>query len=232
MKKTLSLLAVAALAIGASLSAAEIQVKGGTPSPQIGTVLPKGATLINSATGRTVVYDENETTIPPIEAPFNIDGGMLIASYTLSGDLPTEADELILDFTNINQYMMPFIPDWGSYLKGELYDGIDVEYIVFNFVEDYTVPGSPGIDIADWYENNPVSITGVFKNDYTTTGYLISDPCDESYPSYSRIVFFSDDVAQAVQDAEIFPGAAVPEPATATLSLLALAGLAARRRRK
>ena len=231
MKKTLSLLAIAALTIGASLGAAEIQVKGNPVSLQTGTALPMGATLINSATGRTVVYDENETTIPPIEAPFNIDGGMLVASYMLSGDLPTEADELILDFTNINQYMP--IPDWGSYLTGELYNGsIDVEYIVFNFVEDVNVPGSHNIDIAAWYENNPVSITGVFKNDYKTTGYLISDPCDASYPSYSRIVFFSDDVAPAVQDAEIFPGAAVPEPATATLSLLALAGLAARRRRK
>ena len=230
MKKTLSLLAIAALTIGASLSAAEIQVKGNPVSLKTGAVLPMGATLINSATGRTVVYDENETTIPPIEAPFNIDGGMLIESYMLSGDLPTEADELILNFTNINQYMT--IPDWGTYLTGELYNGSIVEYIVFNFVENVDVVGSPTIDIAAWYEDNPVSITGVFKNGYTTTGYLISDPCDASYPSYSRIVFFSDDVAPAVLAAEIIPGAAVPEPATATMSLLALAGLAARRRRK
>ena len=78
-----------------------------------------------------------------------------------------------------------------------------------------------------------MTITGRFSNgDYTA--YVISETCDQTDgdTTYGGLVFFNNSVARTVLAAETFPGAAVPEPATATLSLLALAGLAARRRRK
>lgn len=233
MKKTLSILFVAALAAGASLSAKPLTIKviGGSTSIQTGT-LATGATLYNTSTMGIVVYDENETTIPPLLAPFDLSEGMGVKNYqlVLPESFDSDITELIFDFTNINQYNP--IPDWGSYLqKNATYgDLTDIDYLVFNFKEDYNEAGSAKFNLVEWYAslNSPIQITGLFKNDVTATGYLVSETCDQSDPASTQggIVFFNEEDAPNVRRAEI-----VPEPATATLSLLALAGLAARRRR-
>lgn len=235
MKKTLSILFVAALAAGASLSAKPLTIKviGGSTSILTGA-LARGATLYNTSTMGIVVYDENETTIPPLPAPFDLSEGMGVKNYQL--ELPESFDsditELIFDFTDINKYNP--IPDWGSYLqKNATYPSgglTDIDYLVFNFKEDYNDASSAKFNLVEWYAslNSPIQITGLFKNDVTATGYLVSETCDQSDPASTQggIVFFNEEDKPNVLRAEI-----VPEPTTATLSLLALAGLAARRRR-
>lgn len=237
MKKSLSVLAVMALAAGATLSAKPLTIKviGPHESAQIGA-LARGATLFNTLTKGIVVYDENETTIPPILAPFDLGQGMGAPNYQLVLPETVDADvsELIFDFTDINTAMAPYILNWGSYLQeGATYvDGglTDIDYLVFNFSEDYTKPGSAKFNLVDWYAelNSPIQITGLFKDGVSATGYLVSETCDQTDPSSTQggLVFFSEDDAPIVQRAEI-----VPEPTTTTLSLLALAGLIARRRR-
>ncbi len=229
MKKTLSLLAVISLALSATISAEEtdtlqttIYVRGETQSNVIGAAIARGATLINTETGGIITYDENETTIPPIEAPFNVDHGVRVKNYTLDGTLPTVGEKLVLDFTQLSS---TFVTNWGYYLE----DGVittdsqtqfEVDYIVFNF---------DNANMAEWYSENPMYVIGKFTGGVEATGYIISETCDqtEGDSSYGGIVFFNKKTAPALT-----PAPNVPEPTTATLSLLALAGLAARRRRK
>lgn len=228
MKKTLILLAVGALITGTTLSAAEtdtpqtIFVRGETQSNVIGAALARGATLINTETGDFIVYDENETTIPPIEAPFDVEHGVRVKNYTLEGTLPTAGEKLILDFTALSS---TYVANWGYYLTEDatVSDGqteFEVDYLVFNFKDT---------DLASWYSKNPMSITGIFTGGIEATGYIISKTCDQTDPdtSYGGIVFFNQKTAPALT-----PTANVPEPTTTTLSLLALVGLFSRRRRK
>ena len=235
MKKSLSVLAVMALATGATLSAKPLTIKviGAPESAQIGA-LATGATLYNTLTQGIVVFDENETTIPPILAPFDLGQGMGAANYQLVLPETVDADvtELIFDFTDINTAMAPYLLNWGSYLQEDATYGdlMDIDYLVFNFSEDYTKPGSAKFNLVDWYAglNSPIQITGLFKDGVSATGYLVSETCDQTDSSSTQggIVFFSEDDAPIVRRAEI-----VPEPTTTTLGLLALAGLIARRRR-
>ncbi len=226
MKKTIALLAAASLVLSGAVSAAEtettqtIYVKGDTQSNVVGAALVPGGTLINSDTGYVIVYDENETTIPPIEAPFDIEHGIRVKNYTLDGTLPTSGDKLVLDFTDLND---TYVSNWGYYLQdgATAWNGdeeFEVDYVVFNFDD---------ADMAAWYSETPMTVIGKFTGGVEATAYIISDTCDrtENDSSYGGIVFFNERVLPAVTPA-------VPEPGTATLSLLALAGLAARRRRK
>lgn len=228
MKKTLSLLAIAALSLGTALNAATLTIKV-IGAPQGSTLFSRGAELYDTYTEGTVSFDENEGK--DIKAPFDLNKGHVIRNYQLvdipePSDLDLEITELVLDFTEINQYMP--IPDWGSYLGST-----DVDYLSFNFKLDYTDPQSAKFSLVDWYAelNSPIRITGLFENDVKADGFLVTYTCDEAQSPGATpqggIVFFSEDVIDDVRDSEI-----VPEPTTATLSLLALAGLAARRRRK
>ena len=123
----------------------------------------------------------------------------------------------MIDFTNLYQV---YQVNLGWYLQDD-----ETDYLVVNFDD---------ADFAAWYTSTPMTITGKFKDNVEATAYVISETCDQTDgdTTYGGLVFFNNRVAQTVLDAETFPGAVVPEPATATLSLLALAGLAARRRRK
>lgn len=226
MKKTLSLLAVAALALSAaSASAKEVTVNpyGTIQSPVMGNTIGLSATLINSSTGGQIWYDLR--TNPIVYPPFDINEGHIHWALNLADsdnnpglDLDSlelaEDDSLLLDFTvNMNNLSGP----------------VDAEYVVVMFRRNTGY----GDYFSTWYEENSVNITGRFNNgDYTA--YVISETCDmeQDASTYGGLVFFNHSVAPTVLAAETFPGAAVPEPATATLSLLALAGLAARRRRK
>lgn len=237
MKKTLSLLAVAALVMGATPGfAKEIEVRPSIAyiqSATLGTTLASGATLINSETGRVVIYDMNDD--PQVLPPFDITQGHIYWGFDLTNvynksieldDLSadatdfavriTEDDTLVLDFKKLNG---------GVGMGGPT----EAEYVVIMFREITEKLNN----FAEWYEENSVNITGRF-NDGDYTAYVIAETCDmtDNATSYGGLVFFNNSVAPAVLAAETFPGAAVPEPATATLSLLALAGLAARRRRK
>ena len=234
MKKTLSLLGVAALAVGTSLNAATTLKVGPPTNPEtgypetvssvFGTATAASATLINSDTKGIISFDvREESDIVP--APFDLTHGTRVKNLVLSGTLPTSGDSLVIDFTSLYQANL------GYYLQdsamGYLVNGdqFEIEYLVVNF---------DNADFAAWYTSTPMTITGKFKDGVEATAYVISKTCDQADgdTTYGGLVFFNNRVAPAVLAAETFPGAAVPEPATATLSLLALAGLAARRRRK
>lgn len=225
MKKTLTL-AVTVLSTLAAANAAEMDdtqvlyVKGDTQSNVVGAALARGATLINTDTGEIIVYDENETTIPPIEAPFEVGNGIRVKNYTLEGTLPTSGNKLVLDFTALNE---TYVSNWGYYLEegAKAWNGdeeFEVDYLVFNF---------DNADMAAWYSESPMSVTGKFTGGVEATGYIISETCDADDPdsSYGGIVFFNRSLQPVLNPA-------VPEPGTATLSLLALTGLLARRRRR
>lgn len=246
MKKTMSILAAAALSLGAATSyAKEITLKPYADymePPSISEVLAPGATLINSETGKVVVYNINGNS--NVEPPFDITLGQIVWNLELANknnepitlmDVAKTAsdsairikdgDTLVLDFTS-------------SSLK---LDGpTEAEYMVLMF---HTQEDS-GDNFAEWYSTNECSITGRFTNgDYIA--YAIDDTSDllssGHSSTYGGLVFFNKAVIDNVNRAEVDPGTiipdpegppAVPEPTTATLSLLALAGLVARRRRR
>ena len=230
MKKTSFLLFAVTLSLCAlPLHAADtiLRVKGQPQSPTVGTVIAAGATLINTETGGKVIYDINDN--PPDNPPFDHTKGKIFKTYDLLNKyneaitlddvtIGPDGDSLILDFTTSN-------------LGAGYNRPTGAEYYVFMFTGDF----------ATWYEENPVTITGKFL-DGNETAYVIDYACDMYLPdsptmrdpgsSYGGIVFFDDSVKDYVRSAEVFPGSdSVPEPTTATLSLLALAGLAMRRRR-
>lgn len=226
MKKTFILLAVTAFVLNATPGMAkDIETRpyvSYLQSPTLGTTIAQGATLINSTTGHVVVFDINEN--PPVESPFNIEMGHIYWDFELANkynesieldDLSLgEDDTLILDFTK----------------QVNLGGPTEAEYVIIMF-RSMTETGD---NFAEWYENNSVSITGRFNNgDYAA--YIIADACDmaDSGTTYGGLVFFNKSVENAVLLAEAEPTVtiSVPEPTTATLSLLALAGLAVRRRR-
>lgn len=224
MKKTLSLLAGISLALSTVVNAADVTVRpyGDIQSPTEGNTLGLSATLINSSTGGSIWYDLR--TDPKSEPPFDIDSGHiqwgleLANNYNESIELDslelTDGDTLILDFTKN---------------LGNLSGPVDAEYFVVMFRHNT----GTGDYFSSWYNENSVGITGRFNNgDYTA--YVIADTCDkeQTASTYGGLVFFNNSVAQQVRLAEVPVGGTIPEPTTATLSLLALAGLAARRRRK
>ncbi len=244
MKKTLSILAVAALSLSAATSYADVTLRPHVEyieSPVFSEVIAPGATLINSETGKVVVYNINDK--PQVEPPFDITKGMIVWGINLdnkysehitledvskTADDPAvrikEGDTLYLDFT----YTM------------NLGGPTEAEYMVLMF-HPQTQAGN---DFAEWYNTNGISIVGKFTNG-NYTAYAIDDTCDllgsGTSSTYGGLVFFNESVAEAVSLAEVDPDTitpdpepspSVPEPTTATLSLLALAGLAARRRRK
>lgn len=229
MKKTLSILALAVLAVGAALTTeANDVVITADPSNSVGTAygsLAPGATLIDTATGGIIIYDESDDK-DVIKAPFNINEGSAATSLTvdLNDVAIQEGDRLVIDFTGIGYGSQ----NWGLYLQPNYVgsNGENYDYLRIN-IEGF----------ADWYqENGPIEMAGRFKispdNSYIeTTAFYIAEACDdndEGTPtSQGSLLFFSDDVIEDVRNSEV-----VPEPTTTTLSLLALAGLVARRRRK
>ena len=233
MKKTLTTLAASAFMLGSTLQAETTEttlvVSGEVVSPTVGTAMAAGATLTNTKTGGTIVFDEN--AVPPISAPFDVTHGLLYKNYTLSGILPTEGNVLVLDFVSTYQYyptvnhganLMPNATVWNGS------ENINVDYIVFSF--DDTENGGT-VDFSSWYNSDePITIIGRFKDGVEATGYIISDSCDSSDPATVNggIVFFNQSMAPVVMAAEQY----TPEPTTSTLSLMALAGLAVRRRRR
>lgn len=233
MKKTLSLLAVAALAMSAAPGIAkDVTVKPYTEqidSPTMGNTIGLSATLINSSTGGQVWYDLR--TNPAVNPPFDIGKGHIYWGLKLNNvynesieldDLSATAEDLAVKITSEDTLIIDF-STMG--LGGPT----EAEYVVVMFRHN----NGEGNYFSTWYEENSVDITGKFNNG-NYDAYVIKETCDmeQTASTYGGLVFFNHSVAPAVLAAEIFPGAAVPEPATATLSLLALAGLAARRRRK
>lgn len=229
----MSILAVAALSMSAATSyAKEVILKPYKASYELSVVsqvIAPGATLINSETGKVVVYDLNDTSVTN-DTPFDITKGMILWDIelnnryneliTLSDVRVSTGDVLVLDFT----------------LGGPK----EAEYMVLMFHPQTTF----GNDFAEWYSTNGVAITARFTDgDYTA--YVIDDTCDlldsGSASTYGGLVVFNTSVAGDVSLAEVDPDTitpapepspSVPEPTTTTLSLLALAGLAARRRRE
>lgn len=227
MKTTLTALAVAALALSATPSTAEnsgqtttIDVTFETQSLKEGATLAPGATLVNSKTGKELVYDS--TAEPPLNPPFDLTKGLIFEEPELKTSSEeslmslslSEGQTLNLDFTDTTA-------NYGAYLHAPEYAD-KYEYLMFAF---------ENVNFAEWYKASPVTIIGTFNDNYVYTAYVVMDACDWvegdafSKSTYGSIVFFRDDVAQEIESN-------VPEPTTATLSLLALCGLAARRRRK
>ncbi len=237
MKKTLSLLAVAALAMSAAPGLAkDVTVRPYTEqinSPTSGNTIGLSATLINSGTGGKVWYDLR--TDPAINPPFDVDEGHIYWGFELANkyndpielnDLSATAEDSAVRITADDSLILDF-----TYNNSTLTGPTEAEYVVVMFRHQ----DGTGDYFSTWYENNSVPITGRFSNgDYDA--YVIKETCDmeQTASTYGGLVFFNKSVAQQVRLAEIPAGGepAVPEPTTATLSLLALAGLAARRRRK
>ncbi|MBQ8480493.1 MAG: PEP-CTERM sorting domain-containing protein [Akkermansia sp.] len=231
MKKTLSLLAAAALVLSAAPGMAETiellpnfsfqsVIKGATIAP--------GATLINTTTGGMVIYDINTTDLK-IEPPFNTSDGTVYwgveiydpkksAVVSLKDVAVSEGDEIVLNFTT-----------WYSGGGAGMGGPVDKEYFVIMF---RSMTGE-GDNFSTWYDEGgkDIPITARFLNG-TYEAYIIDETCDQADPAstWGGLVFFrANDVAPKVRDAEVFP---VPEPTTTTLSLLAFAGLVMRRRRR
>lgn len=251
MKKTLSLLALTALTVGTSMGADEdktITVRPKfpyntstgyeIPSSQYGSTIAPGATLIDTSTGGVVTYDEADD-VDVIEAPFNISEGIAFTTLTLdlSDIVLDDVNKLIIDFTDLAGTYQP--QTWAMYLQAGHTGDYDQDTTPDNV--DYLFIKIEGFDFATWYQkNSPVEIIGRFIDEieyypgtsgiksWTTiesTAFVITDACDVS--SEGGIAFFSEDVIDDVRNTEV-----IPEPTTTTLSLLALAGLVARRRRK
>ena len=239
MKKTLSLLAIAALAVSAPITSAaeDVVVKPAFPmlngyydtqSAQYGSKITPSGTVVNTASGNSVTWDEADDQ-DVIKAPFNKDEGIAFTALTLNlNDVAiSEGDRLVLDFTEVTGIYQT--QNWGAYLKEGYIGNFNT---TGNDDVDYLMITISGVNFADWYKENPVEIVGRFytngSSTIESTAYVITDYCDDA--SEGGVVFYSEDVIDAVVAAEVAP--VVPEPTTATLSLLALAGLAARRRRK
>ncbi len=223
MKKTLSLLIGTAFALStATTMAAEMTVKpyGDIQSPVLGNTIGLGGTLIDSSTGGQVIYDLR--TDPAQLPPFDISKGHIHWGLSLKDEY-NDSDVTLEDFalTDDDTLLIDFTTNMST-LSGP----IDAEYVVIMFRHN----DGTGNNFAEWYANNSVAITGKFNNG-TYDAYVISETCDmaQTASTYGGLVFFNNSVAPQVRLAEI---PAAPEPATATLSLLALLGLAARRRRK
>ena len=236
MKKTLSLLAVAALAMSAAPGVAkDVTVRPYTEqinSITTGNTIGLSATLINSVTGGQVWYDLRD---PAVDPPFNADKGHIYWGFELSDmyNNPIELDALsataedsAVRITADDSLILDF-----TYNNSTLSGPIEAEYVVVMFRHN----NGEGDYFSTWYEKNSVGITGKFKNG-NYDAYVIKETCDmgQTASTYGGLVFFNNSVAPQVRLAEVPAGGepAVPEPTTATLSLLALAGLAARRRRK
>ncbi len=241
MKRTLSLLAISALALGTTLSAATYTI---TPvmlpnytnpaHPYLepiytyqGAVLTPQSILINTATTGVISYDH--TIDPIVEAPFNLNGGA--AYYNMNLTLPeviSPGDNIIIDFTQLTGSNLGEKLSSGAYVALNENESVPANYIwvKFNDVNAFN----------EVYAESPVTITGLFANNRKAEGYVVDYACASDDPdrptTQGGLVFFNEDVAPAVLAAEVLPGSDnVPEPTTATLSLLALAGLAMRRRR-
>lgn len=211
--------------MGATLNAAVLNVtkEGGTESSAFGSMLAPGATLINTETQGVIIYDEN--MIPPLSAPFDLSHGVGYKGFTLSGSLPTTGETLKLDFTSIYQINFSYILSESAVGYDENQNAYPLDYVVLTF---------DNANFAEWYTETPMSITATFNGGTEATAYVIQNTCDrtDADTTYGGLVFFNSRVRTAAEESEQFPSAAsVPEPTTATLSLLALAGLAARRRR-
>lgn len=229
MKKTLSLLAAAALALSAAPGMAktiELLPNFSFQSVIEGTTIAPGATLINTVTGGMVTYDINAD--PKIEPPFNISDGTVYwgskildpkdAVVSLNDVAVSEGDEIVLDFTT-----------WKSGGGAGMGGPVNKEYFVIMF---RSMTGE-GDNFSTWYDEGgkDIPITARFLNG-TYEAYIIDETCDQAQTAstWGGLVFFrANDVAPKVRDAEVFP---VPEPTTTTLSLLAFAGLVMRRRRR
>ncbi len=178
-----------------------------------------------------MIYDINAN--PAVEPPFDIDDGYAYWGFelyspkeyvivTLEDIAVSEGDEIVLDFTT-----------WHTGGSAGMGGPVDKEYFVIMFRHNT----GAGNNFATWYEGKDVPITAKFTNG-NYDAYIINSTCDETdnASTWGGLVFFNNSVKDAVLAAEVEPGEggspAVPEPTTATLSLLALAGLAMRRRRR
>lgn len=242
MKKTLTLLSIGALVLGAAASAEvhEINIQTWTynnipqaPVSKTGAVLALSATLINTSQGDSISYDLEAS---PVEGPpFMVGQGVSYSDLSFADGVTLELDDvaagdvIYLDFTNLGNNPPTLMGDYlmrdatTVFGEGEQAQTLPIDYIVvkidgINFYEDI-------------YKSESVTFKGLFLSSsgvVTADAYVISETCDSGEESsvYGGLVFFNQSVAE-----EMYP-LIVPEPATATLSLLALAGLAARRRRK
>lgn len=225
MKTSAILLTITAFQLGATLNAATLTVtKNGTNSSVFGSMLAPGATLINTATEGIITYDEN--LVPPLSAPFDLNHGARFKGFELSAELPANGEALVLDFSGVYEVNFPYLLSDSAIGYDEDNTSFPLEYVVVNF---------NNANFAEWYEATPMTITARFSDHSEATAYVIYETCDEleSASSYGGLVFFNSRVRSTVESAEEqLDTLVVPEPCTTTLSLLALTGLAMRRRRK
>ena len=121
---------------------------------------------------------------------------------------------------NANTYTFSDITSYGAYAI------TDINNVTFTMVGEANKDG-----VMSVYVNGTLAASGIMagnnRHDTSTinSGLTFLRNRDDKYGSIKGFV-------GGVSAVRVYSGVVIPEPATATLSLLALAGLAARRRRK
>lgn len=120
-------------------------------------------------------------------------------------------------------------------LKQKEYTSITSAVLVYTFdkTQSNTMNGTFGGTLYLWLdsEETPLSIYAGYQRD-TYVGSLTNLVFDENRVDTQSVRFYDGLIEDSAEFAKTIRNGSIPEPSTATLSLLALAGLAARRRRK
>ncbi|MBR5276805.1 MAG: PEP-CTERM sorting domain-containing protein [Bacteroidaceae bacterium] len=249
MKKTIiALLSLASLSYGTTTDATFTHSTNNGQAGYVGFTFSLNDTWLTLSPAQTEEYTAFELTSITLQGAetwyrldnANNDSGLVIlnSSNTVVGKSnwdPTigTATTVTINGKNSNSYPITY-----SFLTSTTVDGTSTtsSSLTLNLNESYTVLiyGNKGtFDSLTVNESKVTSITGTSSGTATPTSIATAGLRVDYNATYTNGVMIDKDGNAAVTAFPVvsFSGKLVPEPTTATLSLLALAGLAARRRR-